>query len=545
MKYLIAILVLLVAATAEAQPNGLIFGPGNISGGTNGNITKSTTGQNITLTSGTASFGTAAYSSSSTFAAYAFGLNNFSGSGTFLTVGAGTFGSVTAAGGKSVMDTLGNIAITGAGTSIGSIKGFINFDGSASFGNSALTIGANGALATSASGSFANLSSSGSGYFGNSVVVTSGNVAFGAVSQSLASTASAVTINWNNGAKQLLTASCSTALTITMTAPTGGAASLQLEIIGGAGALHPASITWSPAVKWAGGTALPATPAGEIDVVSLWWDGSQYLGTYSTAFSQNELPQSNRLQYAGFAMAAICGCWLLRRRHGLFALLIVALLAGQAPAATATWGSQPGGSPPTGYSAHGMMAVTVTYYGFGPFAPPSSGTLTSLSMYIGSSGGGGTSKPIMMALYAASGTACTGNVLAATASANTATSAWNTLSTTGAGYVVSSTASYFIVAQANVAIGSVNGGFYTISGGTNNESNHVNGTWNTWPSSYSASSPSQSILPAMYGTYTVASAGHVNDAGFFGQVRFAPKPPPLAIARDAWSEQRRRYAHGR
>ena len=89
------------------------------------------------------------------------------------------------------------------------------------------------------------------------------------------------TIDWRQGNKQLTTLTDNT--TLTFTAP-GGAASLILRIVqDGTGSR---TITWPGNVRWPGGTAPTlSTAAGAIDIVGIYYDGTNYYGDISTNFS--------------------------------------------------------------------------------------------------------------------------------------------------------------------------------------------------------------------------------------------------------------------
>jgi hypothetical protein len=89
------------------------------------------------------------------------------------------------------------------------------------------------------------------------------------------------TIDWGAGQKQksTLTASC----TYTFTAP-GGACNLLLKIVqGGSGSY---TVTWPNTVKWPAGTAPTlSTTVGSVDIITFYWDGTNYHGVASLAFA--------------------------------------------------------------------------------------------------------------------------------------------------------------------------------------------------------------------------------------------------------------------
>lgn len=90
------------------------------------------------------------------------------------------------------------------------------------------------------------------------------------------------TVDWSNGQKQksTLTGNC----TYTFTAPSAGVGNFLLKIIqDGTG---NRTVTWPATVKWAGGTAPTlSTGAGDIDIVSFYWDGTTYFGVASLDFA--------------------------------------------------------------------------------------------------------------------------------------------------------------------------------------------------------------------------------------------------------------------
>lgn len=89
-------------------------------------------------------------------------------------------------------------------------------------------------------------------------------------------------IDWTAGQKQKITSTGS--CTITFTAPLGPS-NLTLRII------HENSVTayaytWPATVKWPGGTKATTTnTANAIDVVSFYYDGTNYYGVGSSNFS--------------------------------------------------------------------------------------------------------------------------------------------------------------------------------------------------------------------------------------------------------------------
>ena len=107
----------------------------------------------------------------------------------------------------------------------------------------------------------------------------SGDVAFTEIDNGNSSTAD--TIDWGAGLKQksTLTANC----TYTFTAP-AGPCNLLLKVI--QDATGSRTVTWPASVKWAGGAAPTLTTAANaIDIVSFYYDGTNYFGQAGLAFS--------------------------------------------------------------------------------------------------------------------------------------------------------------------------------------------------------------------------------------------------------------------
>lgn len=89
------------------------------------------------------------------------------------------------------------------------------------------------------------------------------------------------TIDWgaSNKQKSTLTDNC----TFTFTAPSNPCTVQLILIQDGTGSR---TVTWPASVKWPGGTAPTlSTAASSVDVVSLFYDGTNYYGTSSLAFS--------------------------------------------------------------------------------------------------------------------------------------------------------------------------------------------------------------------------------------------------------------------
>lgn len=89
------------------------------------------------------------------------------------------------------------------------------------------------------------------------------------------------TVDWGNGQKQIITLSANA--TFTFTAPLGGG-SFLLRVVQDATGSRTA--TWPGTVKWAGGTAPTlSTAASAEDIVTFYWNGTNYYGVASLAFA--------------------------------------------------------------------------------------------------------------------------------------------------------------------------------------------------------------------------------------------------------------------
>lgn len=89
-------------------------------------------------------------------------------------------------------------------------------------------------------------------------------------------TSTAITLNWRNGNKQSCTATGN--VVFTLSNPVAGA-TYQIEITqDGTGSR---TYTWPAAVKWPGGSAPTGSGAGKIDLITLVYDGTSYIGSSS------------------------------------------------------------------------------------------------------------------------------------------------------------------------------------------------------------------------------------------------------------------------
>jgi filamentous hemagglutinin family protein len=95
------------------------------------------------------------------------------------------------------------------------------------------------------------------------------------------STATA-TVDWTKALKQQITINAATA-TLTFTAP-AGVSNLLLRVV--QDATGGRLVTWPATVKWAGGAAPTlSTAANAVDVVSFFYNGTNYYGTASLNFA--------------------------------------------------------------------------------------------------------------------------------------------------------------------------------------------------------------------------------------------------------------------
>ncbi len=90
------------------------------------------------------------------------------------------------------------------------------------------------------------------------------------------------TIDFRTGPKHKLLLPSGGNCAITLTPPTNGVASLQLMMVQGATA---ATVSWSSVVKWAGVAPYTANIANTVDIISFFWDGTNFYGTYQGSFA--------------------------------------------------------------------------------------------------------------------------------------------------------------------------------------------------------------------------------------------------------------------
>jgi len=103
----------------------------------------------------------------------------------------------------------------------------------------------------------------------------------GFTQQAITSSSNEATIDWKTGNKAELTLS-ENITTFNFTAPSK-VCSLVLKIIQDS---SPRTITWPASVKWPAGTAPTlSTGNGDIDIISFYYDGTSFYGTFSQDFS--------------------------------------------------------------------------------------------------------------------------------------------------------------------------------------------------------------------------------------------------------------------
>ena len=89
------------------------------------------------------------------------------------------------------------------------------------------------------------------------------------------------TLDFANGPCQQVTINAAGPLVITLSNPVTGGAYL-LKVVQGA---TPGTVTWPVAVKWgAAGTPTLSNVTGKIDIINLYYDGTNYYGTYALGF---------------------------------------------------------------------------------------------------------------------------------------------------------------------------------------------------------------------------------------------------------------------
>jgi len=126
----------------------------------------------------------------------------------------------------------------------------------------------------------------GTSLFGGDVVVSGSVGAEGIIAfneeYDNGNSSSSATIDWSSYQKQKITLTAAT-VTLTFTAPVGVGNFLLKVVQDGTGSR---TVTWPAAVLWPGGSAPTlSTAASSVDIVSFYYDGSNYYGVASLAFA--------------------------------------------------------------------------------------------------------------------------------------------------------------------------------------------------------------------------------------------------------------------
>lgn len=109
---------------------------------------------------------------------------------------------------------------------------------------------------------------------GTEIVVSTG------VPQTVAASTAATTIDFASG--DIVTLNLTASTTLTLSNPITG---LFYFIKAVQDATGSRIITWPATVKWSGGTAPTlTTTASKTDLITLWWDGTNYFGTSTLNF---------------------------------------------------------------------------------------------------------------------------------------------------------------------------------------------------------------------------------------------------------------------
>lgn len=112
------------------------------------------------------------------------------------------------------------------------------------------------------------------------VALADGPYTISFVLQPITSSGGTATIDWKAGNKAKITLTEDT--TFVFQSPTEACA-VQIVIVQDT---VVRTCSWPATVKWPGGTApVISTGSGEIDIISLMWDGTNYYGTYGQNFS--------------------------------------------------------------------------------------------------------------------------------------------------------------------------------------------------------------------------------------------------------------------
>ncbi|MEY2665093.1 MAG: hypothetical protein RLZZ480_198, partial [Candidatus Parcubacteria bacterium] len=188
---------------------------------------------------------------------------------------------VSAAGGLSVSGTLsgaastfsGNFTLSGSAANILLGSNYLSGDG----GDEGISVDASGNVSalqdqlSVCSGGACASTANGDGTITAERAITSEEVTLG--------TTGSITVNWDDGNQQRVNSSTGN-LTFNFSNATAGQTLRLVVCYGGA---H--TITWTPTIKWAGGTApTPTSSSGKCDVFSFLYTGTAYFGQPSLNF---------------------------------------------------------------------------------------------------------------------------------------------------------------------------------------------------------------------------------------------------------------------
>ena len=139
--------------------------------------------------------------------------------------------------------------------------------------------GVTSAIQTQLNGKLANIVEDTTPQLGGELDAQAHSIGF--TEQSITSSAGSATINWKNGNKASITLIEN--VTFTFTAPSKPC-NILLKLV--QDAIGSRTVTFPSSVKWAGGTAPTlSTAANSIDIVTFYYDGTNYYGTASFNFA--------------------------------------------------------------------------------------------------------------------------------------------------------------------------------------------------------------------------------------------------------------------
>tara|TARA_Y100000004_G_C8840942_1_gene380472 strand:+ start:295 stop:798 length:504 start_codon:yes stop_codon:yes gene_type:complete len=113
-------------------------------------------------------------------------------------------------------------------------------------------------------------------------ILATDTVYFGAETATAIGNGATGVIDWNNNQKQKVTIT-GTGITCNFTNP-GGPCNLLLKVVQGDGS--DVIGTWDSDIKWPGGSAPTlSTGSGDIDIITFYFDGTNYFGSAALDFS--------------------------------------------------------------------------------------------------------------------------------------------------------------------------------------------------------------------------------------------------------------------